>query len=140
MLATTLLLALLAPLALAQQQTMCNQYDYYSTNGYEMNNNLWGKNAASSGSQCLYYDGAAGSGLKWHTKWQWAGGENNVKSYVYSGRLITKKLVSQLSNLQTTAQWSYDNQNIRCNVAYDLFTAADINHDKSSGDYELMVW
>jgi xyloglucan-specific endo-beta-1,4-glucanase len=63
-----------------------------------------------------------------------------VKSYVYSGRQINKKLVSQLNSLPTTANWGYSNQNIRCNVAYDLFTAADINHDKSSGDYELMVW
>lgn len=36
--------------------------------------------------------------------------------------------------------WVYDTNNIRCNVAYDLFTAANINHDTSSGDYELMVW
>jgi len=134
-----LLLAALAPAANAVV-TLCDQYAYYSTNGYEFNNNLWGRGSASSGSQCTYFDGMNGNGVKWRSDWQWAGGDNNVKSYVYSGRQITKKLVSQLSNLQTTAQWSYTNTNIRCNVAYDLFTAADINHDKSSGDYELMVW
>jgi xyloglucan-specific endo-beta-1,4-glucanase len=132
--------AALAPAALAQTVTLCDQYAYYQTNGYEFNNNLWGKGSASSGSQCTYVDGYTGNGVKWRSDWQWAGGDNNVKSYVYSGRQITKKLVSQLSNLQTTTQWSYSNTNIRCNVAYDLFTAADINHDKSSGDYELMVW
>jgi hypothetical protein len=61
------------------------------------------------------------------------GAENNVKSYVYSGCLIAKKLVSQYSDLLTKAQWSYDTQNTRTNVAYDLFTAADINHDRSNG-------
>jgi xyloglucan-specific endo-beta-1,4-glucanase len=133
-------LAALAPAALAQTVTLCDQYAYYQTNGYEFNNNLWGRGSASSGSQCTYVDGYTGNGVKWRSDWQWAGGDNNVKSYVYSGRQITKKLVSQLTNLQTTTQWSYSNTNIRCNVAYDLFTAADINHDKSSGDYELMVW
>jgi xyloglucan-specific endo-beta-1,4-glucanase len=136
----TVLLAALAPTALAQTATLCNQYAYFQTNGYEFNNNLWGKGSATSGSQCTYVDGLSGNGVKWRSDWQWAGGENNVKSYVYSGRQINKKLVSQLNSLPTTANWGYSNQNIRCNVAYDLFTAADINHDKSSGDYELMVW
>lgn len=136
----TFLLAALAPVALAQQQTLCKQYEYFSANGYEFNNNLWGQGSASSGSQCTYVDGLSGSGVKWHTQWTWAGGDNNVKSYVYSGRQFTKKLVSQIYNMQTTAQWSYDNTNIRCNVAYDIFTAADINHSTSSGDYELMIW
>jgi xyloglucan-specific endo-beta-1,4-glucanase len=135
----SVILAGLAPVTLAQQQTLCDLYAYYSTNGYELLNNLWGKDAATSGSQCTYYDGF-NQGINWHSTWQWVGAENNVKSYVYSGRLITKKLVSQYSDLQTKAQWSYDTQSMRANVAYDLFTAADINHDRSSGDYELMVW
>jgi xyloglucan-specific endo-beta-1,4-glucanase len=136
---TSLVLAGLASVTLAQQQTLCDQYAYYSTNGYELLNNLWGKDAATSGSQCTYYDGF-NNGISWHSTWQWGGGENNVKSYVYSGRLVTKRLISQYTDMSTTAQWSYDTQNIRANVAYDLFTAADINHDRSSGDYELMVW
>ena len=138
--AITFLLAALASVTLAQQQTLCKQYEYFSTNGYELNNNLWGQGSASSGSQCTYYEGLSGSGVKWHTSWTWQGGDNNVKSYVYSGRQFTKKLVSQINGMQTIAQWSYDNTNIRANVAYDLFTAADINHSTSSGDYELMIW
>jgi xyloglucan-specific endo-beta-1,4-glucanase len=136
---SSIILAGLTSVTVAQQQTLCELYGYYSTNGYELLNNLWGRDAATSGSQCTYYDGFS-NGMSWRSTWQWAGGENNVKSYVYSGRLITKKLVSQYGNMQSTAQWSYDTQNVRCNVAYDLFTAADINHDRSSGDYELMVW
>ena len=88
-----LFLATLVSTALAQTVTLCDQYAYYQTNGYEFNNNLWGKGSASSGSQCTYVDGYTGNGVKWRSDWQWAGGDNNVKSYVYSGRQITKKLV-----------------------------------------------
>lgn len=42
--------------------------------------------------------------------------------------------------MPTSIQWSYDNYNVRANVAYDIFTAQDPNHVNSSGDYELMVW
>ncbi|CAI6336625.1 unnamed protein product [Periconia digitata] len=138
--ATTFALAALAPVALAQQSTLCGQYDYYAASGYEFNNNNWGKGSASSGSQCTYVDSASSSGVRWHTTWEWQGGQDNVKAYPYSGRQIQKKPISQYSNLQTNTQWSYDNTNIRANVAYDLFTAADVNHATSSGDYELMVW
>lgn len=137
---TTVILAALAPLVLAQQSTLCGQYDYFAAGGYEFNNNNWGKGSATSGSQCTYVDSASSSGTRWRTTWNWQGGQDNVKSYAYSGRQIQKKLVSQYSNLQTNAQWSYDNTNIRANVAYDLFTARDVNHATSSGDYELMIW
>jgi xyloglucan-specific endo-beta-1,4-glucanase len=138
--AVSFILGALASLAFAQQQTLCKDYEYFSSNGYELNNNIWGRSSATSGQQCTYVDSVSSTGAKWHTYWQWTGGKDNVKSYVYSGRQITKKPVSQYSNLETEAYWVYDTQNIRCNVAYDLFTAANINHPTSSGDYELMVW
>jgi xyloglucan-specific endo-beta-1,4-glucanase len=137
--AFSIVLAGFASVTVAQQQTLCDLYAYYSTNGYELLNNLWGRDAATSGSQCTYYDGF-NNGMAWHSNWQWQGAENNVKSYVYAGRLATKKLISQYSTMPSTAQWSYNTTNVRANVAYDVFTAADINHDRSSGDYELMVW
>ena len=43
-------LAALAPVALAQT-TLCGQYEQTSANGYQFNNNNWGKGSASSGSQ-----------------------------------------------------------------------------------------
>jgi xyloglucan-specific endo-beta-1,4-glucanase len=136
--------SILAAVALATStyaQALCDQYGYLAANGYEFNNNMWGKGAASSGQQCTNVDSTSASGVKWKVNWQWAGGENNVKSYPNVGKKISsKKLVSQLSNLQTTANWNYNNQNIRADVAYDLFTAADPNHATSSGDYELMIW
>jgi xyloglucan-specific endo-beta-1,4-glucanase len=139
--AISILLAALALVTRSQQQTLCDQYAYYATNGYELNNNLWGRNSATSGSQCTYYDGLSGSGIRWHTTWTWQGSPNNVKSYVYSGQqMSSKRLVNQIGSMPTTAQWSYDTSNIRCNVAYDLFTATDPNHATSSGDFELMIW
>jgi xyloglucan-specific endo-beta-1,4-glucanase len=138
--AVSFILGALASLGFAQQQTLCKDYEYASSNGYEINNNIWGRSFATSGTQCTYVDSLSSTGAKWHSTWTWAGGKDNVKSYVYSGRQITKKPVSQYSNLETEAYWVYDTNNIRCNVAYDLFTAANINHATSSGDYELMVW
>ncbi|KAH6661685.1 concanavalin A-like lectin/glucanase domain-containing protein [Halenospora varia] len=121
-------------------QSLCEQYGYYSSNGYKINNNMWGRDSGS-GSQCTYVDSASTSGISWRTTWTWSGGENNVKSYPYSGRQLSeKKLVSQINSIPTSASWSYSTSNIRANVAYDVFTAADPNHSTSSGDYELMIW
>jgi xyloglucan-specific endo-beta-1,4-glucanase len=121
--------------------SLCTQYAYYSTAGYEILNNLWGKDTATSGNQCTYFDGNAGSGIKWSTQWTWNGAENNVKSYAYAGRILDKgNLVSRVKGMPTTISWKYDTTNMRCNVAYDIFTSTDPNHVNSSGDYELMIW
>ncbi|KAI8625018.1 endoglucanase [Xylariaceae sp. FL1651] len=134
------ILSLFALLPLAWTQNLCGQYDYYSANGYYFNNNAWGS-SAGTGSQCTYVDKLLNPGVAWHSQWNWAGGDNNVKSYPYSGRtLASKKLVSNIGSIPTKAEWRYLGDNIRADVAYDLFTAANPNHDPSSGDYELMVW
>jgi len=129
--------------ALASQvlgQSLCGQYSYYSANGYGVNNNAWGQ-SAGSGSQCTYVDSFPTSGVQWHTTWSWSGGNNNVKSYPNSGLIINnKKKVSQIGSIPTKAQWAYSGSNLRADVAYDLFTAADPNHSTSSGDYEMMIW
>jgi xyloglucan-specific endo-beta-1,4-glucanase len=136
-----LLLAASATTTLAQLKgNMCGDQEGYSASGYRVQNNLWGKSAATSGSQCTAFNSASGSSVAWSTTWQWAGGDNNVKSYSYASRDFSKRPVSQISNMPTTAVWTVSNQNIRANVAYDLFTAADINHATSGGDYELMIW
>jgi len=124
-----------------QPVSLCSQYAYHAVNGYEILNNLWGKDSASSGSQCTYYDGSAGNGIAWSSDWVWQGGQDNVKSYVYAGRQLTKGItVQKAKSMSTSIQWTYNTTNVRANVAYDIFTAADPNHVNSSGDYELMVW
>ncbi|KAL2066774.1 hypothetical protein VTL71DRAFT_2846 [Oculimacula yallundae] len=133
-------LAAVIGLTSAQNKNLCAQYDYYSGSGYEFLNNLWGKDTGT-GSQCTYVDKDSSSGVSWHSTWTWSGGQNNVKSYPYSGLILPNKpLLSQIKSMQSSASWSYNTSNIRCNVAYDLFTAADANHANSGGDYELMIW
>ncbi|BCS30779.1 glycoside hydrolase family 12 protein [Aspergillus puulaauensis] len=131
-------LASLAAAAVAQE--LCEQYGTHVSSPYSVNNNLWGMDSGS-GSQCTYVDGISGSGAAWHTTWTWSGGEDEVKSYANSKlEDLNKALISDVQSIPTTVEWSYDNTDIRANVAYDLFTAADINHVTYSGDYELMIW
>lgn len=134
------LLSVLALAAPGLAQTLCEQFAYHSEAGYAFNNNAWGSHFGT-GSQCTYVDEAAYAGVRWHTDWTWQGGYNNVKSYPYAGReLPQKRLISQIGSIPTTADWHYVGDGIRANVAYDLFTAADPNHDTSFGDFELMIW
>jgi len=127
--------------AVQAQVSLCSLYAYHAEAGYEVLNNLWGKDSATSGSQCTYFDGTTASGIKWSTQWTWAGGNDNVKSYPYAGKILEKgKIVSQVKSMPTNVTWRYDTNNIRCNVAYDVFTSVDPNHVNSSGDYELMIW
>ncbi|UNI15459.1 Xyloglucan-specific endo-beta-1,4-glucanase [Purpureocillium takamizusanense] len=133
-------LALFALPAFTYAQQLCGQFESHSAFGFYVNNNEWGA-AAGKGDQCTYVDNIKKDGVAWHTDWTWSGGDYNVKSYPYSGReLPTKPLVGNITRLPTRAQWQYNGSNVRANVAYDLFTAADPNHSGSSGDYELMVW
>jgi len=136
----TLLLLALTATAQTNIRNMCGEQEGHSASGYRVQNNLWGRSSATSGSQCSAFNSASGSSVAWSTTWQWSGGENNVKSYSYSSRDFTKRLVSQISSIPTTAVWTVSNQNTRSNVAYDLFTARDVNHPTSGGDYELMIW
>lgn len=128
----------LSPLALAQ--SLCEQYAAYTANGYQIANNMWGRDSGQ-GSQCTYVDRTSSSSVAWRVNWSWSGGNNNVKSYPNSGKVLSsKRKISQISSLPTSVSWSYSGSNIRANVAYDIFTAADPNHVTYSGDYELMVW
>lgn len=122
--------------------SLCAQYAYFAANGYEFNNNLWGKSVATSGTQCTYVQSTSPSGVAWYSTWTWAGSPDDVKSYVNAGKQFATGLkISNIKSMPTAIQWNYDQTtNVRANVAYDVFTAQDPNHDKSSGDYELMVW
>jgi len=124
-----------------QAQSLCEQWGAWTGNNYTCYNNLWGKDQATSGSQCTYVDGASEAGVQWHTTWTWQGGQNNVKSYANCGKQPPKgKLVSAVSGLPTTVSWAYSSSSVRANVAYDVFTAADPDHATYSGDYEVMIW
>lgn len=124
----------------AAAAALCSQYAYQSVNGYDLLNNLWGISTATSGSQCTNYDGPVGSGIAFSSEWTWQGDQNTVKSYIYAGRQFTRKKVSEIRSLPTTAEWSYNSTNIRANVAYDIFTHPDPQHVNYNGEYELMIW
>lgn len=129
-----------ATAAFAQEQTLCDQYGYYSTGNYDVNNNLWGQDYGT-GSQCTYINSISDSGVSWYTTWNWSGDEGQVKSYANSGYVGQMQMyISDISSIPTSVEWSYDTTDINADVAYDLFTAADASHDTSSGDYELMIW
>lgn len=132
------ILGLALPLTFAQ--TLCERYGIHTANGYEIANNVWGQESGT-GSQCTYVDRTSTSNVGFHVNWNWSGGENNVKSYPNSAKTLSqKRIVSQIGSLPTSVSWTYSGTNIRANVAYDLFTAADPNHVTWSGDYELMIW
>src|SRR3569833_2429887 len=50
------------------------------------------------------------------------------------------RIIRSITSMQTSVSWSYSTQDVRANVAYDVFTAADPNHANSGGDYELKIW
>ena len=120
--------------------TLCDQYAYHKDHGYEFNNNMWNRGAASSGWQCTHYHGPSASGVSWFADWEWWGNDQAVKSYPYANRVFNRRLVSQINSLPTKALWSYDRTDIRANVAYDIFTHSNINAGSSHGEYELMIW
>ncbi|RYP70886.1 hypothetical protein DL771_005136 [Monosporascus sp. 5C6A] len=118
--------------------TFCEQWGSLETGGYIVYNNLWGRDAATSGSQCTTVDGVSGSGqLAWSTEWSWAGGQYQVKSYANAVRRMTPVRLSAVSNIPSTWSWSYTGSGMVANVAYDLFTASTPD---GAPEYEIMIW
>ncbi|KAK0623782.1 concanavalin A-like lectin/glucanase domain-containing protein [Immersiella caudata] len=124
-------------------QTLSDLYAYWCGDSYELINNLWGRDAATSGSQATYLDSTSPSGIAWRTTWTWTGAPNNVKSYPYAGRQFPRgKLICGIESMPTEVKWGYEGNtnNMRANVAFDLFTARDPEHANHGGDFELMIW
>ncbi|KAK5994754.1 Endoglucanase cel12A [Cladobotryum mycophilum] len=120
-------------------QTLCDQYSTISANGFTISNNLWGKDSGT-GFGCITNDWITDS-VAFHADWQWSGSPQNVKSFPNVQRdLPQKRLVSQIGSMPTGAVWNYTGNNLRADVAYDLFTAYDPNHPTYFGDFELMIW
>lgn len=104
--------ALAAPVSeasnpLPKRADVCGQWDSQTTGRYIMYNNLWGRDSATSGSQCSGVDSISGNTVKWHTSWTWAGGPYNVKSYsqIYDN-VSTAKQVSAIKSYPSTWSWS----------------------------------
>ncbi|KAK0723458.1 glycoside hydrolase family 12 protein [Lasiosphaeria miniovina] len=125
-----------------QPTTLCSQFSYWSGSGYEANNNLWGQDSATSGSQCTSVDGSSAAGVQWRTEWTWRGGPGQVKSFAYAGKQLARgQTLARVVSIPTAVAWQYNTTaGVRANAAYDIFTAADAGHENSSGDYEVMIW
>ena len=133
-------LGLVAGLPQVLAQSLCDQYSYYASDGYEFENNEWGE-SYGTGSGCTYIDSVSTSGTSFHVDWSWSGDDSQVKAYPWAGvELDNKPLISSISSMPTSVSWSYTGSGINADVSYDLFSASDPNHSTDSGDYELMIW
>ncbi|KAG3009391.1 hypothetical protein PC121_g9907 [Phytophthora cactorum] len=94
--------------------------------------------AANAQEFCCRNDQSSGSTISWHTGFNWAGDNWQVKSYANAALTFTPKQVSAISSIPTTMHYTYTyDGNIIANVAYDMFTSSSAN---GAVEYELMVW
>lgn len=83
----------------------CDSWGSLVTGAYTIYHNNWGASAASSGSQCTYFDSLSGSTVAWHTTWSWAGGSSSVKSYSNVALENVNKQLSAVSSIPSV--WKY---------------------------------
>ena len=76
----------------------CGQWDTVTAGPYTMFLDLWGKDGASSGSQCSQITSLSGSTIAWKTTWKWVGG-NGVKSF--SNIQLNQGINKQLSQIKS---------------------------------------
>ena len=78
------LLASAAPSELAKRQldtsSHCGQWDVVTAGQYSLLLDQWGKDGATSGSQCANVASLSGNTISWKTTWTWTGG-TGVKSF-----------------------------------------------------------
>ncbi|KAH9849355.1 concanavalin A-like lectin/glucanase [Lenzites betulinus] len=137
------LLVSAAPAELAERATIdtsshCGQWDTVTAGQYELFLDQWGKDGATSGSQCSNLVSLNDNTIAWKTTWQWTGG-SGVKSFsnIQLNQGINKQL-SAIQSMPTTWTWSQSTSGtIVADVAYDLFTSATAG---GSGANEIMIW
>jgi len=123
--------------SIERRDEICGQWDTVVEGQYTLYQDLWGKSAATSGSQCSTADSISGTTLAWHTEWTWSGGSASVKSYANAVVKMTATKLSKLSTIPTTWKWSYTGSDIVADVSYDSFLGST---PTGSADYEVMVW
>ena len=85
---------------------ICGQWDSIQTGSYTLYQDLWGIDAATSGSQCSTFESLNGDTIAWSTSWTWQGGEYNVKSY--ANVVVTQDTGHQVSAIQSIpSKWAY---------------------------------
>lgn len=120
-----------------RSNAMCGDWDKIQAGAYTLENNLWGKHAATSGQQCTTLDGSSGSTLRWSSTWSWTGGENNPKAYPNVLVKVQQVRLSKIGSIRSNWAWTYSGNSLRADVAYDLFTS---DTPGSAKKYEIMIW
>ncbi|ESZ95627.1 glycoside hydrolase family 12 protein [Sclerotinia borealis F-4128] len=124
----------------ARSTQICGQYDSVATGAYTVYQDLWGKDAASSGSQCSTVESLSGTTIAWSTSWSWAGASSSVKSYANVALDSVAKTgvqVSSIASIPAIWKWGYTGSSIVADVSWDVFTAATSG---GTNEYEIMIW
>ncbi|KFX95869.1 hypothetical protein V495_08757 [Pseudogymnoascus sp. VKM F-4514 (FW-929)] len=121
---------------------ICGQWDTVQTGTYTLYQDLWGIDAATSGSQCSTFESLSGDTIAWSTSWSWQGGNYNVKSF--ANVVVTQSTgyqVSAIKSIPSKWDYTYTGTGMVADVAYDIFSSSTAggNSDGSS-DYEIMIW
>lgn len=85
---------------------ICGQWDSVATGTYTLYQDLWGIDAATSGSQCSTFESLNGNTIAWSTSWSWLGGDYNVKSF--PNVVVTQATGYQVSAIKSIpSKWDY---------------------------------
>ncbi|KAF4452957.1 murein transglycosylase [Fusarium austroafricanum] len=117
--------------------TWCDAFGSLQTAGYTVYHNNWGRNDATSGSQCTTFNSYNQGSFSWSTKWTWAGGNIHVKSYSNVALENINKKVSAIKSIPTKWNWRYTGNGMVADVAYDLWLAPSVG---AKNKYEIMIW
>ncbi|KAJ7100665.1 glycoside hydrolase family 12 protein [Mycena belliarum] len=116
----------------------CGQWDSVVVGGYTMYLDQWGRDGASSGSDCASLTSLSGTTVAWKTTWSWTGG-SGVKSYTNIGANNgLNKQLSAVKSIPAVWNWSQSSSGtVVANVAFDLFTSATSGGSNAN---EIMIW
>jgi xyloglucan-specific endo-beta-1,4-glucanase len=95
--------------------TFCGEDDLAHAANYLLYNNLWGKDEATSGSQCTYLEYDEGETISWVTSWNWTGNSDEVKSYSNAVPNWDSTELSSIRSIKSSWSWKY--------VCWHLFSA-----------------
>ncbi|KAF8994059.1 glycoside hydrolase family 12 protein [Cyathus striatus] len=116
----------------------CGQWDTVTAGQYSLLLDQWGKDGASSGSDCASLTSLSGTTIAWKSTWTWTGG-NGVKSFtnIQLNSGLNKQL-SAIKSIPATWKWSQSTSGtVVADVAYDLFTSTTVG---GSNVNEIMIW
>ncbi|TDH73079.1 hypothetical protein CCR75_003704 [Bremia lactucae] len=124
--------------SITNAKNFCDQWGQERAGPYIIYNNLYGKNKATSGSQCTSRISNNALEASWNTTWTWVGAPEHVKSYANAAYQFKAIPLSAIKSIPSAMDYTvtYDKSAI-FNVAYDLFTSSTNSEKK---EFEIMIW